>query len=194
MEDFVAWGYEQRLSRTADALRAKGFEVHILPDRERAKQRLLEMIDPGESIGAGGSVTLKQVGIVEALADRGNPLFDHWKEGLSPDERLELRRKQLNADVFLASTNALTERGELINIDGVGNRVAALTFGPRRVIVVAGTNKLVKDVDEGMERIRGFAAPVNARRLGRDLPCARLGYCVDCQLPERICRVVSIVL
>jgi hypothetical protein len=194
MNDVVSWGNMRRLERTADALRTKGFETFVVENRKRALEKLLGVIPADCSIGAGGSVTLKQLDIIKALTGRGNRLFDHWQEGLSYEERLELRRKQLLADVFLASTNALTEQGELINVDGVGNRVAALSFGPKHVIVVAGVNKLVRDIHEGIERIKGFAGPVNARRLERDLPCARLGVCVDCQVPERICRVVSIVL
>jgi len=194
MEDEIIRQNRLMLDRVADSLRRKGFEVFLAADSGEAREKVLAMISSEETVGAGGSVTIKRLGILDELARRGNRLFDHWKDGIDYEERLRLRREQLLADVFLSSTNAVTESGELVNIDGVGNRVAALSFGPKHVVVVAGRNKVVSDVDEGLRRIRNVAAPANVRRLDRDLPCAKTGYCVDCKLPGRICRVVSIVV
>jgi hypothetical protein len=129
---------------------------------------------------------------LERLEAQGHTIFDHWKPGLAKEKVLEIRRAQATSDLFLASVNAITLNGELINIDGFGNRVNATIFGPGKVILVAGYNKLVEDVQEGIKRIKDVAAPINAKRLNIDVPCAKVGKCVDCNSPNRICRVVVI--
>ena len=135
---------------------------------------------------------MRHIGLVEALAARGNRVADHWKPGLSREQQTAIRHDQLRCDVFLASANAVTMEGGLINIDGGGNRVAALAFGPSRVIVIAGVNKLAKNVADGIHRARNVAAALNARRLSVDTPCAHTGVCNDCNSPARICRITSI--
>ena len=154
---------------------------------------MLELVPAGARVGLGGSLTLRELNLPTILQDRGHELVNHWIAGTSPEDNLRLRREQLSVDVFLTSTNAITLRGELVNVDGVGNRVAAMIFGPGKVVVVAGANKVVRDVAAARERIRELAAPINARRLGVPTPCAELGYCVDCDRPERICRIVTIL-
>lgn len=117
----------------------------------------------------------------------------HWKSGLSPDEDFQIRREALMTDVFLASTNALTIDGVIVNTDGIGNRVAGMIFGPKHVILVAGINKIVKDVDEAIWRIKNISTPMNAHRLGLNTPCAKVGYCVNCSSNVSICRVTTII-
>jgi hypothetical protein len=126
------------------------------------------------------------------LEAQGHTVYNHWKPGLSKEDNLEMRKSQMTSDLFLSSTNAVTLNGELVNIDGIGNRVNSINFGPGKVILVAGCNKIVEDVQEGIHRIKNVAAPLNARRLNMDIPCAKVGKCVDCNSPNRICRIIVI--
>ncbi|HBA56184.1 MAG TPA: lactate utilization protein C, partial [Syntrophorhabdus aromaticivorans] len=118
-------------------------------------------------------------------------LLDHWKEGLAKEEMNAIRLQQLTCDLFLSSANAITEHGDIVNIDGFGNRVSAMIFGPKKVIIIAGYNKIVPDVPAALDRIKRVAAPMNAKRLNLSLPCAETGHCHDCTSEERICRVTS---
>ena len=190
------WQTELILDRTVKALSKNGFEALHVPDKEEAVSMVLEMVPEGAIVGLGGSITLREMGLPEALRNRGNEVADHWEareRGASPEEVLDIRRTQLNSDVFITSTNAITEAGELINIDGGGQRVAAMIFGPRKVIVVAGANKIARDLEEGLHRARNVAAPINAKRLNRRTPCAVTGTCSDCDSEERICNATTII-
>jgi len=137
------------------------------------------MTPKGAKVGVGGSVTIREIGLVKALVERGNPMADHWRSDLSREELKEVRRSQPTSEVFLSSSNAVTMDGKLLNADGTGNRVAAMIFGPRKVIIVAGVNKIVKDVDEGLRRIRNVASPMNANHLGYKSPCGLTGICAE---------------
>ncbi len=156
-------------------------------------------LSPGperSSVGLGGSMTLREMGLVDALEARGVDVANHWKagrEGASPEEVIEIRRAHVNSDVFITGTNAVTETGELVNIDGTGQRVAAMIFGPKKVIVVAGVNKITGDLEEGLWRASNIAAPMNARRLHPKIPCSETGECSDCVAPERICGITTII-
>jgi hypothetical protein len=192
----MEWHTELILDRTVKALRKNGFEALCVPDKEEAVSKVLEMVPVGATVGIGGSVTLREMGLPEALRKKGNGVADHWKSrerGASAEEVLDIRRTQLNSDVFITSTNAVTEAGELINIDGGGQRVAAMIFGPRKVIVVAGANKIARNLEEGLHRARNVAAPINAKRLNRRTPCAVTGTCSDCESEERICNATTIL-
>ncbi|MBQ6712914.1 MAG: lactate utilization protein [Selenomonadales bacterium] len=186
------------LENTISNLKKNNFSVYVAETKEEGAQIVCSLIDEGATIGVGGSVTIKELDILDELDAKGHLIFDHNKPGISPQQLLDFRRRQLLCDVFLTSTNALTETGELVNIDGFGNRVAALSFGPKRVIVAAGINKLVPDVEAGIERVKNIAAPMNAKRLfevGRlkkAPPCVKTGHCIDCRGPERICTITNV--
>jgi len=186
------WFWRVQLEKTAEALRANGFTAHVALDREEARRIVLGLIPEGSTVGVGGSVTIRELGLIDELERRGYRVIHHWVKA-PPEEVDRLRRLELTADVFLCSANAVTLDGKLVNVDGVGNRVAAMIFGPRRVIVVAGRNKLVRDVGEGLWRAKNVAAIMNWRRLGLDNPCVKLGRCVDCDSPTRGCNVVVIL-
>jgi L-lactate utilization protein LutB len=184
---------EERIERALEAFRKNGFRAEFVKDREEARKRLLELIPEKAKVGIPGTKTVRQTGIVEELKKRGQELFDHWEEGLKPDEVLQCRRSQLQSDVLLVSANALTESGELMNSDGVGNRVASMIFGPGQVIVVAGINKLVKDLDAAEDRIRNIAAPRRAAELNLKPPCVETGKCSGPHHAQCICRVTTII-
>ena len=154
-----------------------------------------QMIPKNSLVGLGGSTTLIESGILNTLREMEIRLLDRYSEGISSAEIHEMRHKGLTADVFLASANAITLDGRLVNEDGIGNRVAAMCFGPPKVIIVAGVNKIVNDVEEGVRRIKTIAAPANCLRFGTDTPCSRTGVCDDdnCRPPTRICSQICII-
>lgn len=189
------WYVDQRIRKTLDSLEKNGFQTFFASTGRDALNKVLDLIPSDAKVGIGGSVTVRQIGLVDALVKRGNPVAHHWKRFTSEEERLSTLRQELNSDVFVASSNAVTEDGKLINADGTGNRVAAMIFGPQKVILVVGMNKIVKDVAEGIRRIRDVAAPMNAKRLGRKTPCSLSGECNEdeCNTSERVCHVTIIV-
>lgn len=190
------WYKGLKVERTLEALKKNGFEALYAPTREEAVSKVLDFVARGAVVGLGGSVTLRELGLPDILRSRGHEVADHWeagRRGATSDEVLEIRRKHINSDVFITSTNAVTENGELINTDGGGQRVAAMIFGPKRVVVVAGVNKIVGDLKEGLDRVRNVASPMNARRLNRNTPCVVTGVCSDCDSPDRICNATTII-
>lgn len=172
---------ESRIDRTLKSLRKNGFEAKYFDHRSDALEYLIKECRGSDFISHGGAQTLDEIGFFERLAQEGMTYLPYHA---SPENRL----KSLSADIYITSSNALTEDGRLVNIDGAGNRVAALCFGPRKVFVVIGTNKIVKNLEQGIERIRKIAAPFNAIRLKKHVPCTITGECVDCHAPDRICR------
>jgi L-lactate utilization protein LutB len=192
MDPNKEWLIELKLKQVVEKLKTHGFEALSVKTKEDAAQEIWKYIHPKQRIGVGGSVTIRELGILEQLEAKGYTLYDHWKPGLSREKALEIRKSQMTSDLFLSSVNAVTLDGELVNIDFAGNRTNATTYGPGRVILVAGYNKIVEDVQEAIKRIKNVAAPINAKRLNIDVPCAKVGKCVDCNSPNRICRVVVI--
>ena len=193
MSEFKDWHNKTIAGKVVEALQKNNFTATYVGTRQEALDKLAALI-PGEAtVGIGGSWTIKEVGIDTLLEERGNTVFNHNKPGLSPEESLALRRQEMTCDVFLTGTNALTLKGELVNVDGAGNRVAAMIFGPKKVIVITGINKIVTDVDAAMDRIELFAAPINNKRLSRPNPCTITGECMDCQGPTRICNVTTVM-
>ncbi len=192
MDPNKQWWVEEKAKKTIEKLEAHDFKALYVNNRQEAVEEIWKHVTPKQKIGVGGSVTIRELGILEQLEARGHTLYNHWKPGLSKENVLEIRKSQMTSDLFLSSVNAITVNGELVNIDGVGNRVNSINFGPGKVILVAGYNKIVEDVQEAIKRIKNVAAPINAKRLNIDVPCAKVGKCVDCNSPNRICRVVVI--
>jgi len=160
----------------------------------QAKDEIVAMIPDKATVFRCGSMTAVGMGLWEAAARLpGVELIDPYLPGLAPEEGLALRRRGLTADVMIASSNAVTLDGKLVNLDGMGNRVAAMTFGPQKVILAVGMNKVAPDLESAMARVKQYAAPVNAIRLGLDTPCAKTGLCNDCKAPQRICNMWSII-
>jgi hypothetical protein len=185
------WHLEMRGRKCVDALKRNGFAAEFFPSQDELRKRILEECGSAHSIGFGGSVSIAEMGIHEALEGKGKKLLDHGR--VPAEKKAEVRRAQQTCDLFLTGTNAVTLTGALVNLDGNGNRTNAMTFGPARAIVVAGANKIVADVPEGIRRIKSVAAPRNAKRLGAATPCATTGICEECHSPQRICRVYSII-
>lgn len=176
------------LVKAKENLEARGYAVQLFPDKESAAEYLNGAID-GTTVGFGGSVTLDQMGLFPALG-RHNTVFWHWKQNPA-----DARASAANAAVYLSSVNALAETGEIINIDGAGNRVASTLYGHQKVYLVISRNKLAEDYESALWRARNIAAPLNARRLHRKTPCAQgeTLRCYDCRSPERICNGLSVL-
>ena len=175
------------------ALRKNGFEATCFDTGVEAMESIAKLAKPGMTVGFGGSMTLRGIGVLERIRELGAQVLDHMAPGLTPEAKLEILRGQLLCDLFLSGSNAVTLKGEIVNVDGNGNRVAALTFGPRKTVVVVGVNKIVRDLDEAFDRIETRAAPMNNRRIGLTNPCVKAGTCQDCQGKDRICNIYQIL-
>jgi len=187
--EMITWHSHTLGMKTVEALHKNRFDATFFETRQEAANAVVGFIKPGMKVAFGGSQTAKQLNLQKMISDIGAILLDHNASGLSEDEKLEVMRQQQICDVFICSSNAISLQGELFNIDGNGNRVAAMAFGPRRVIVIAGVNKLVADEEAAWQRIRTIAAPINFKRLNRPNPCAKQGICMDCNLPTRGCNI-----
>ena len=172
--------------KVADALNKRHFEAYYLSDKEDAVAKVLELIPKNHSVAWGGTMTMDQLGLKDKLINAGYSLIDR-DAAKSPEEREELMHKALCCGSFIMSSNAITEDGQLFNIDGKGNRLAALLYGPENVIIIAGMNKVVQDMDAAYKRVRGYAAPANAQRFDIDTPCKKIGECADCLSGSTIC-------
>ncbi len=188
MEQNIQWYLEKQVSRTIANLEKHNISGIFVADEVMLQAQLQEWVPEHSTVAVGDSMTLFETGIIELLRNGRYNFLDKHRPGLSREAKKQLYRQSFSADTFLCSTNALTEEGELYNIDGNGSRVAAMLYGPDQVIVVAGINKIVKNLEEAEKRARNYAAPLDAKRLNKNTPCAALGYCVDCKSDERICN------
>jgi hypothetical protein len=185
------WQLEVRAKKCVEALLKNGFAAEYHPSLESVRERVLSACEMAETIGFGGSLSIAEMGIFDVLEPSGKKLFDHGR--VPPEKKAEARLGQLTCDLFLTGTNAVTLDGCLVNLDMNGNRTNAMTFGPKKILVVAGGQKVVGGVSEAIRRIRSVAAPRNTKRLQLNTPCAVSGFCEDCDSPQRICRVYSII-
>lgn len=193
MNELKAWSNDALSAKAIEALTKNNFSSSYVKTKQEAAEKVLSLIPAGATIGVGGSWTITELGVLEELEKRGHTIYNHNLSGLPADVIMSYRRSELTCDVFLCSANALTLDGKLVNVDGVGNRVAAMIFGPKQVIVVAGVNKIVRNVEEAEKRIEMLAAPLNNKRLSRPNPCTTSGMCMDCQGPTRICNITTII-
>jgi L-lactate utilization protein LutB len=184
------------LQRVKTALEANNFDVYLADTKDLAKQLAYETIIPAmdpKTISWGGSMTFVGTRLYEALrSDPRYTVLDTYEKNLSPEQSLERRRQSLLSDLFITGTNAVTENGHLVNLDMIGNRVAALTFGPKHVLLLIGRNKIVPDRAAAVDRVKRYAAPVNVMRLDKKSPCGKTGRCEDCSSPDRICNTWTI--
>lgn len=196
MEKPIEHYWNLRLKRVKAALEENNFEVFLAQDagqaREMVEKEIIPKIKP-RNISWGGSSTFIATGLYDALKNsREFEVIDTYDKKVTREEVLEKRRKALLADLFITGTNAVTDTGILVNLDMIGNRVSAITFGPKNVIVLTGRNKITADLDGAMFRIKDYAAPANAMRLDMKTPCVSTGCCEECKGPGRICNTWTI--
>lgn len=184
MNEHMTTVLEKRIERTVTALCKNNFDAHYIKDNAALIKKLNELTPEGASCSVGGSVTLFETGVIDYLKSGHFNYLDRYAEGA---DTVKVYHEALSCDVYFTSSNAITENGELYNMDGNGNRVAAMVYGPKKVVVIAGANKIVKDTNAAAERNKQIAAPANAVRLNKDIPCAATGHCSDCKSPGRFC-------
>lgn len=193
MDQNVKFVVDARIKRTMESLEKNNISAYRVENEEEALKKIGELIPEGSTIGIGGSMTLFEIGAIDFIRKANYKVLDRYKDGLTPAEMKEIFRQGFFADAFLTSSNAVTENGELYNVDGNGNRVAAMLFGPDSVIVVVGINKLVKDIEEAVIRVEETAAPANNKRLNKTNPCTKTGHCMDCSSEGRICNEYTVI-
>lgn len=177
--------------RVVKALEARNMEAYYAETREEAVRRALELIPEGSTINMGGSASVRECGLTDAVCS-GNYIFYDRDRAETPEEKTEIALKAFTCDWYLGSVNAMTEDGVIVNMDGNANRIAAYAFGPKNVLLIVGMNKVVKTEEDAMHRARNEAAPINAQRFGIDTPCVKNGSCFDCKSPECICCQIMI--
>lgn len=182
---------DKKVSRTIENLKKHNINGYHVTSPAEAITVIESIVSIGSTVSVGGSMTLFETGVIEHLRTGRYEFWDRYEDGLSPADIRKLFQKSFMADAYFSSVNAITEDGWIVNVDGVGNRVAAMIYGPDKVILVVGTNKIVKDTDEAQARIKAFAAPANVARLSRNTPCAITGYCTNCKSDQRICNAYT---
>ena len=187
--------YERKARTVIEAMAARNIEACYHAKIEDAVAAVCKMIPKGAVVGLGGSVTVVDSGLVDALRGLDIELLDRYKDGVTSQEMYDMRLRGLTADVFIASSNAVTRDGVIVNEDGLGNRVASMIFGPEKVILLVGANKIVPTLDDAITRIKNTAAPQNSIRFNVDTPCGRTGFCDEaaCRPPTRICSQIAII-
>ena len=188
--------WQIRMAEVKTALEANNFEVFLAEKKEDAFKILMKKLIPQlapKTVSWGGSMTFRSTGLYEALSARTDlEVWDTFDDTVSAEERDQRRRQALHSDLFITGTNAVTETGQLVNLDMIGNRVGALTYGPRWVAIVVGRNKIVTDLEEAIFRIKNYVAPANSMRLDKKTPCVKTSYCEECKSPDRICNTWTI--
>ncbi|RJX34879.1 MAG: lactate utilization protein [Desulfarculus sp.] len=191
-EHQIAWN-QKTAQHLIKQLTKRRFAASFAPSAAQAVEQALAMIPEGSQVFRCGSMSATYAGLWERLAQKGGvEVINPYLPRFSPEESLAERRRGLSADFMVASTNAITLDGRLVNLDGMGNRVAALSFGPKKVILIVGMNKVVADLESALSRVKHYAAPVNNIRLGLPNPCTEDGLCHDCRGPKRICNIWTI--
>lgn len=192
MEDFqTARKYAAAITLSKKLIR-RNFQTVICATLAEAKEHALQAINPTKTVGFGGSLTVAASGLIPALYERGQKVIDRERP-TTPEARHQVMRQALTADYFLTSINGIAETGELVNVDNIGNRVAALTFGPEKVLAFVSMNKVYGNLETTLERVRNQTAPLNSWRLNlKDTPCIKTGNCGNCLKPECICNTIAI--
>jgi hypothetical protein len=191
--DYNQWLGRKQAEKCLENLNKHGFKALFFSNCAEARAYVLKATSGCESFGFGGSDTTRKLDIIDTLKREKKVVYDHWESDLSPETSLKVRRNQSACDCFFCSANAISMTGEIVNVDGVGNRTNAMSFGPGKVMIVAGINKLTMDIQTALQRVRDIAGPMRAKSLGMQTPCAETGICVDCNSPQRICRITTIL-
>ncbi|MGQ9856462.1 MAG: lactate utilization protein [Fervidobacterium sp.] len=180
------WRYESLAEQLSKEMKKRYFEVFVVHSKEELLETVKSIIPEGVSVSNGGSLTLTETGILDLLRS-GNYVYYDRASAQTSQERKEIELKSFTVDYYLSSANAITSDGKLVFLDGNGNRVAAILYGPKNVVIIASVNKVVDDVENARRRLQ-FISPMNSKRLNLETPCTKIGYCVDCNNNQRICN------
>lgn len=185
--------HENICKTVVNALKGKGYVASYAATAGEAAKAVCELIPEGATIGVPGTSTVRELNLLELLEKKGCTVFQHWDPSLTPEQRTARFQEELSSDFYLTSSNAVTHDGMLVNIDGTGNRVAGMAWGNNTLVFVIGVNKICRDLESAVQRVRDIATPPNALRLSVDVPCTKTGHCVDCNSPNRVCRATLIL-
>lgn len=183
---------DNRIQKLIDNLKLRNIDAFFLEKFDEINDKLLEMIPSDCTVGVGHSITIQNTGIIQKLIARGNTVFDKTL-AINEEEGKQIKKKALTADWFVTGTNAISAEGHIVNVDHSGNRVAAMVFGPDKVVIVVGVNKIADSLNEAIHRAKNVASPMNAKRAGFNPPCLELNKCVDCKSKERVCNSLVII-
>ena len=176
MEKNLKWVKEQKILRTIESLNKNNMNGYLVNTKEELIEKIKDLVKENSTVSCGGSMSLIETGVIDHLRSGRYKFLDRYEEGLSREQITKLFKESFFADAYFASSNAVTEDGKLYNVDGNGNRVAAMLIGPEKVILVVGVNKIVRDKDEAIKRNKEISAPANAKRLDKITPCSKVGY------------------
>lgn len=193
MDSNLKWVNEQKILRTIEAINENNMNGYLVNTKEELIEKIKELVKENSTVSCGGSMSLFETGVIEHLRSGRYKFLDRYKEELSKEEITKIFKESFFADAYFASSNAVTEDGKLYNVDGNGNRVAAMLFGPEKVIIVVGVNKIVSNIEEAIKRNKEISAPANAKRLDKMTPCSKVGYCMKCKGNDKICREFTVI-
>lgn len=191
MDKVQKWAAECAAKEMVEILKQHSYSAQYADNLEEARKMVLDLVPEGSSVAVGGSVTLEQMDLVETFRSGNYQFFERYKQPDWPST-VEVYRQSLLADVFVSSANAVTKNGEIICLDCTGNRAASMIFGPKKVVLIMGANKIVENLEEGLARAKRIA-PLNCKRVGHQTPCAQDGVCTECEIPQRMCNAIGIL-
>ncbi len=193
MDKNLKWVNEQKIIRTIESLEKNNMNGYLVENEEELIDKIKEIVSEGSMVACGGSMSLFETGVINHLRSNRYKFLDRYKEGLTKEELVKIYKEAFLADAYFSSSNAITEDGQLYNVDGNGNRVAALLYGPEKVIIICGVNKIVPTLEDAIKRNETVSAPANAKRLNKNTPCIKVGYCMNCNSKERICSEYTVI-
>lgn len=193
MDKNILWVSKKKVLKTIKALEQNNMNGYLVSSKEELINKIEELVEPMDRVTCGNSVTLLETGVIEHLRSGRYDFIDRYKEGINKDELEQICRQAFFCDTFFLSSNAITEDGMLYNVDGKGSRVAPLLYGPDKIVIVAGINKIVPTLEDAIKRNKNICGPANAKRLDRNTPCTTSGYCKNCNSKERICNEYTVI-
>ncbi len=193
MNENIKWVNEKKIEKTINNLKKNNINGYYVKDNDELINLIKDIAKEGEVVSVGGSMSLFESKVIELLRSGRYEFLDRYKKDLTQEDIKEIYRKSFFADTYFASANAITEDGEIFNVDGNGNRVAAILYGPDKVVLIVGVNKIVKNIEQAVARNRAISGPANAKRLNLSTPCIKTGQCMECNIEDRICCEYTVI-
>ncbi|MCI7205221.1 MAG: lactate utilization protein [Clostridium sp.] len=193
MNENIKWVNEKKIEKTINNLKKNNISGYYVKDNDELINLIKDIAKEGEVVSVGGSMSLFESKVIELLRSGRYEFLDRYKKDLTQEDIKEIYRKSFFADTYFASANAITEDGKIFNVDGNGNRVAAILYGPDKVVLIVGVNKIVKNIEQAVARNRAISGPANAKRLNLSTPCVKTGQCMECNIEDRICCEYTVI-
>lgn len=193
MNENIKWVNEKKIEKTINNLKKNNINGYYVKDNDELINLIKDIAKEGEVVSVGGSMSLFESKVIELLRSGRYEFLDRYKKDLTQEDIKEIYRKSFFADTYFASANAITEDGKIFNVDGNGNRVAAILYGPDKVVLIVGVNKIVKNIEQAVSRNRAISGPANAKRLNLSTPCVKTGQCMECNSEDRICCEYTVI-